>query len=115
MRKSQVDRIVETKKNRDEDTAQKCLEALRRSAKIEESTSDGDHPDNLLGLAVAAAKARCTVGEISDALEDHWGRHVSDTSVVQGAYSATYTGASSKSKSEVRSDEEAKRQLELYL
>ncbi|GMH47091.1 hypothetical protein TrRE_jg2263 [Triparma retinervis] len=100
VRISQVDRINETKKNRDEDRAQAALDALKKAGALEESTSDGNHPSNLLALAVEAAKARCTVGEISDALEHTWGRHVPDTSVVQGAYAATYTGASSKSKGE---------------
>jgi len=100
VRKSQVDRIIETKKNRDEEKAQAALKALKKSGALETSTSDGNHPDNLLALAVTAAKARCTVGEISDALEYTWGRHVPSTNVVQGAYSAVYTGASSKSKGE---------------
>jgi methylmalonyl-CoA mutase len=74
VRISQVDRINETKKNRDEDRAQAALDALKKAGALEESTSDGNHPSNLLALAVEAAKARCTVGEISDALEHTWGR-----------------------------------------
>ncbi len=41
--------------------------------------------------SVAAARARCTVGEISDALESVWGRHVPQNKVVQGAYSSQYS------------------------
>ena len=41
---------------------------------------------NLLALAIEAARARATVGEISDALEKVWGRHVAETSVVSGIY-----------------------------
>ena len=50
------------------------------------STGDGDNPNNLLALAVAAARAHCSVGEISDALESVWGRHEPRNDVVRGAY-----------------------------
>lgn len=33
---------------------------------------------------------RCTLGEVSSALEDSWGRHLPSTAVVRGAYSASY-------------------------
>ena len=52
-----------------------ALDALRASAASEESTSRGDHPQNLLALSVEAARARCTLGEISDALRSVWGEH----------------------------------------
>jgi len=55
-----------------------------------ETTGNGKHPMNLLGLAVEAARARATVGEISDALEVVWGRHVLKDGVVQGAYKQEY-------------------------
>jgi len=64
VRKSQVDRIDSTRASRDEAAAQACLVALTASAQLAESTSAGDHPQNLLALAVCAAAARCTVGEI---------------------------------------------------
>ena len=47
-------------------------------------------------MAVDAARVRATLGEISSALESVWGRHVSTTQVVQGAYSATYNNMSSE-------------------
>jgi methylmalonyl-CoA mutase len=46
---------------------------------------NGASSDNLLALAVHAARVRCTLGEISLALETQWGRHVATTQVVQGA------------------------------
>lgn len=46
---------------------------------------------NLLRLSVEAAKQRATVGEISDALEKVYGRHVAKDSIVQGAYSKEAT------------------------
>lgn len=45
---------------------------------------NGADPDNLLALAVIAARARASLGEISMALEAEWGRHVATTQVVQG-------------------------------
>lgn len=46
---------------------------------------------NLLDLSVKAAKERATVGEISKALEDVYGRHVPKDSIVRGAYSKEAT------------------------
>jgi methylmalonyl-CoA mutase len=43
--------------------------------------------------SIDAARARCTLGEISLALEAKWGRHKLLTSVVHGAYSASYDSA----------------------
>lgn len=76
VRKQQIKRIQETKANRDEKAAQECLAKLRESSLLTESTGNGNHPMNLLHLAVNASRARCTVGEISDALEAGWGRHI---------------------------------------
>ncbi|RUS34308.1 methylmalonyl-CoA mutase-domain-containing protein, partial [Jimgerdemannia flammicorona] len=61
VRDSQIKRITGVKANRDEAKAQECLNALTESAK----TGNG----NLLALSIEAAKARCTVGEISYSLE----------------------------------------------
>ncbi|RHY17709.1 hypothetical protein DYB32_010478, partial [Aphanomyces invadans] len=92
VREQQINRINETKKNRDDAAVQECLRRLVHSAKLTESTGPGKHEYNLLKLAVAAARARCTVGEISDALESVWGRHVPKSSVVSGAYRDTFLG-----------------------
>ncbi|EGZ21052.1 hypothetical protein PHYSODRAFT_542262 [Phytophthora sojae] len=90
VRKKQIARIKETKANRDEAAAQACLQKLRDSAALTESTGPGKHPMNLLKLSVDAARDRCTVGEISEALEDVWGRHIPKSSVVSGAYRNEY-------------------------
>jgi methylmalonyl-CoA mutase len=94
VRASQVARIEETRKARDEAKAQEILKKLEASARLSESTSRGDNPNNLLGLCVEAAAARCTLGEMSYALEKAWGRHVPTTSVVQGAYSSSFNAQS---------------------
>lgn len=68
VRKSQIDRINKIRASRDEKACQAALDALENAAK----TNEG----NLLSLSVEAAKLRCTVGEISSALERVYGRHV---------------------------------------
>jgi len=77
----QVERINRIKSERDSAKAAAALAALTEGAK-------GDA--NLLALSVEAARAMCTVGEISDALEEVWGRHQPKSSVVSGAYSSEY-------------------------
>ncbi|KAF9286177.1 methylmalonyl-coenzyme A mutase [Linnemannia elongata] len=82
VRIGQTKRLENMRKNRDPVKAQACLDALTECAK----TGKG----NLLGLAVDAAKERCSVGEISYALEQIWGRHSPTIRVVSGAYKSEY-------------------------
>ncbi|MCP4804848.1 MAG: methylmalonyl-CoA mutase, partial [Proteobacteria bacterium] len=75
---SQLDRLATLKAERDELEVDQALGALTAAAE----SGDG----NLLALAIDAARARCTVGEISLALELVWGRHRADTLAVRGVY-----------------------------
>ncbi|KAI8868386.1 hypothetical protein GQ42DRAFT_180018 [Ramicandelaber brevisporus] len=84
--KSQIARINSAREKRDPAVAQSCLEALTESAK--------GGKGNLLDLAIKAARARCTVGEISFALEKIWGRHQPTNRMVSGAYKSEYGNAS---------------------
>ncbi len=94
VRQQQIDGIAKSKEGRDEAAVKAALDKLSASAKMEGSpSSEGTHEMNLLGLAVEAARLRCTLGEISLALESVWGRHVAAQQVVQGVYKATYSGA----------------------
>mmetsp|Transcript_33742 Transcript_33742/g.43107 ORF Transcript_33742/g.43107 Transcript_33742/m.43107 type:complete len:757 (+) Transcript_33742:65-2335(+) len=88
VRESQIARLNRVKAERDESKAQECLDKLRESASSTETTSAGTHPMNLMKLSIDAAKAYCTVGEISDALEEVWDRHNPRAEIVQGAYSS---------------------------
>jgi methylmalonyl-CoA mutase len=90
VRAKQVSRLEEVRRARDESKALEVLGRLEASARLDRSTSRGDDPDNLLALCVEAAKARCTLGEMSLALEKAWGRYVPQSSVVQGAYRASF-------------------------
>lgn len=77
VRESQVARIASVKANRDEGAAAGALAALKQGA------ADGT---NLLELAVAAARTRCTLGEISDAMETAFGRYRATNRIISGAY-----------------------------
>ncbi|MBB3691532.1 methylmalonyl-CoA mutase [Sphingomonas sp. BK580] len=82
VREAQVRRIAAVKASRDEAACQRALDALREGAR-------GDA--NLLALAVDAARARATLGEISAAMEDVFGRFGTHPKPVQGVYGGAYT------------------------
>ena len=90
VRQKQIARMNEVKASRDEAAAQAALARLEASARKTTSTSNGDNPDNLMKLCIECASARCSLGEMSLALEKAWGRHVPTTGMVQGAYNAAY-------------------------
>lgn len=89
VRESQIRRIQDVKAKRDNAKVTAALEKLATAAKLNDGTMNNKE-HNLLLLAVEAARARATLGEISGALENVFGRHVASTQVVQGAYSASY-------------------------
>ena len=78
VRESQIERLNKLKAERDNKVVAANLEALSKSAE----TGEG----NLLELAVEAAENFATLGEISDALEKHFGRHKADTKLISGVY-----------------------------
>ena len=79
VRKSQIERLNQLKASRNSAEVEKCLVNLTNAAKSGE--------ENLLDLAVKAAKKRATLGEISDALEVVFGRHKAVTKTISGVYS----------------------------
>jgi methylmalonyl-CoA mutase len=97
-RAKQVARLADIRASRDAAAVEAALDALRSSAAADSTAADGAIPmeENLLGLAVAAARARATVGEISDALREVWGDHKPTGGVVQGAYSAQFQASAAK-------------------
>ena len=80
VRRQQIEKLQRLRAERDPAVATAKLEALTRCAEA----GDG----NLLALAVDAARAKCTVGEISDALEKVWGRHKAEIKKISGVYRA---------------------------
>ena len=82
VRAAQLEKLARLRATRDEEAAQRALRELRACA----SSYDG----NLMELSIEAARARCTVGEISEALERVWGRYTPTFSVSGGAYFDEY-------------------------
>ena len=80
VRRQQLEKLTRLKAERDEAVVQSALDALTRSAETGAA--------NLLAGAVAAARAKATVGEISYALEKVFGRHRAEVSAITGVYKA---------------------------
>jgi methylmalonyl-CoA mutase len=84
VRDGQLKLLAQVRADRDESVCQATLDAL---------TAAGESgAGNLLTLAVDAARARASVGEISDALEKPWGRHSAVIHSISGVYGAAYEG-----------------------
>ena len=84
VRDQQIKKIMSVKSKRDEKQCQTALDQLESAARKETS--------NLLEIAVEAAKARATVGEISLALERVFGRHQAVAQSISGVYRSEYEG-----------------------
>ena len=93
VRESQIAKLAKLKAERDTAVVTAALAALTETAQ----TGQG----NLLERGVAAARAKATVGEMSDAMEAVWGRHRAQSRVVSGVYS-TEAGAIAKDVERVR-------------
>ncbi len=78
VRQLQIDKLGRLKRERDSRTVAEALEALTRNA----AGGNG----NLLALAIDAARAKATVGEISLALEKVFGRHQAEIKAITGIY-----------------------------
>jgi len=83
VRESQIARLKSIRDSRDESACTAALEELGRRAK---------EGGNLLEGAVEAARARATVGEISMAMEEEFGRHRAEVKTLAGVYGAAYEG-----------------------
>ena len=79
VRAQQMEQLLKIKENRDSNKVKKSLEKLTNCAKTKQG--------NLLEIAVEAARNRCTLGEISDALEVVYGRHKAQIKTFSGVYS----------------------------
>ncbi|MFJ3931001.1 MULTISPECIES: methylmalonyl-CoA mutase [unclassified Streptomyces] len=85
VRAQQVEKLRRLRAERDETACRAALAALTRAA--QDGPSRGDSLEgNLLALAVDAARAKATVGEISDALEQVYGRHAGQIRTISGVY-----------------------------
>jgi methylmalonyl-CoA mutase len=80
--RQQIAKLERLRAERHDDDVRAALTALTNAA--ETQTNDPDA--NLLKLAVDAARAKATVGEISEALEKPWGRHRAEIRTISGVY-----------------------------
>jgi len=83
VRASQIERLEALKAKRDPARVEAALEALRKAAA---------GSANLLETAIEAARARATLGEISSAMEDVFGRHTAIVRMAKGIYADAYKG-----------------------
>ncbi|MBP2449360.1 methylmalonyl-CoA mutase [Rhizobium leguminosarum] len=83
VRTAQIKRIEETKRRRDSNAVRETLAGLVNTARSGRG--------NLLEAAIEAARARATVGEISDAMREAFGDHAATPEVVTGVYSEAYS------------------------
>ncbi len=80
VRQAQLERLAQLRASRNEESVQEVLGAIQACAK----TGEG----NLLELAVEAARRRATLGEISKAMEEVFGRHKATIRSISGVYAA---------------------------
>ncbi|WP_027395665.1 methylmalonyl-CoA mutase [Aquimarina latercula] len=78
VRNQQIEGLTNVKKSRDDNAVREALDNLSEAAK--------DDKQNLLALAVNAARLRATLGEISDALEKEFGRYKAEIKSFTGVY-----------------------------
>ena len=87
VREEQIAKLHRLRAERDQAATDEALERLSWSA----ANPDPTDPDrNLLKLAIDAARARASVGEISDALEKHFGRFTANIRTISGVYNAEF-------------------------
>ncbi|MEU2092414.1 methylmalonyl-CoA mutase [Nocardia beijingensis] len=82
VRAEQIEKLRRLRAERDPDAVRRALAELTRAA----GSSEGGMANNLLALAIDAARAKATVGEISDALEQVYGRHQAEIRTLSGVY-----------------------------
>jgi methylmalonyl-CoA mutase len=82
VRESQIKRLTQIKATRDTKAVEAALAVITASAKSGQG--------NLLDLSIKAARLRATVGEISDAMEEEFGRYKAESRTISGVYGASY-------------------------
>jgi methylmalonyl-CoA mutase len=86
VRREQVEKLRRLREERDPRAVKAALSALTSAAALVSEGSARTDGQNLLALSVAAARAKATVGEISDALEQVFSRHSGQVRIVSGVY-----------------------------
>ncbi|MBJ7384574.1 MAG: methylmalonyl-CoA mutase, partial [Mycolicibacterium sp.] len=86
VRAEQIAKLQQLRADRDEAATQAALAELTRAAAASGPSGADGLANNLLALAIDAARAKATVGEISDALEKVYGRHQAEIRTIAGVY-----------------------------
>jgi methylmalonyl-CoA mutase len=87
VRAEQIAKLAQLRADRDPEAVAAALNELARAAGSDGRRRGGSEGEgNLLELAINAARAKATVGEISDALEKVWGRHQAEIRTIAGVY-----------------------------
>ncbi len=102
VRKQQIEQLQQIKATRNSDKVKECLAKLTEAAK--------NSNNNLLSLAVEAARNRATLGEISDALEEVFGRYKAQIRSFSGVYSKEIKNDESFEKAKQLADAFAKKE-----
>ena len=84
VRDGQIKSLESVKAKRDNNAVKKCLADLKRNA--------ADNTGNLMELSLAAARARATLGEISEALAEVFGRHKAQVQSISSVYATAFGG-----------------------
>ncbi len=94
VRENQIKRLNEIKKKRNNKEVERALSAITKAVENNEG--------NLLELAVAAARKRATLGEISFAIEKVSGRYKASTKIVSGIYASAFNSKGEKVMEEIK-------------
>ncbi len=86
VRAEQLEKLARLRAERDDAAVQAALGELTRAAAASGGAGDDGLGNNLMALAINAARAKATVGEISDALEKVYGRHQAEIRTISGVY-----------------------------
>jgi methylmalonyl-CoA mutase len=86
VRAEQIEKLQQLRADRDEAATQAALAELTRAAGASGLAGEDGLGNNLMALAIDAARAKATVGEISDALEKVYGRHSAQIRTITGVY-----------------------------
>ena len=86
VRAEQLAQLEQLRAGRDSAAVAAALAELTRAAAASGNATDGGLGNNLMALAINAARAKATVGEISDALEKVYGRHQAEIRTISGVY-----------------------------
>jgi methylmalonyl-CoA mutase len=88
VRNSQIERLTNIKATRDNEAVKAALADITKAATLKMKGQGGEL--NLLDLSVKAARLRATIGEISDAMEEEFGRDKAEARTISGVYGASY-------------------------